>query len=206
MKIEKYLISIPLSSRKIKYIFENKKGIENIDKINELSYNVLGKSLRDNYEFYLKLKEVSDFTWFKLDDINSIKDFFINHSDNQLIDKVKRIIIIYNIWDFLNIYKNFLDLDISFLIRLKIVDNFLNKVPDSDEFKFKVKLFLFWKTDKDIDYIIHLLKYKKDIFKEALLKNKDKAPDIKMKINSRKWKMLRQIEDLEDKGENLDIF
>jgi hypothetical protein len=107
-------------------------------------------------------------------------------------------VIVFNLDAFLKIFKQFKDLDSIFIKKLKLIDYFLKNIPENEEEKFKLKLFIVEKNNLEIDYVLELLKLKKSIYDKAFMKNKSKASDIKMKIGSRRIKFINSLEKMEE--------
>jgi len=106
MILDKYLNCILLNSERIKNIFSEKKEIKNIELINKL-FEVFEKSINEKFFFREKIKEISSFVKFDLENVDKLKLFFIKYKDIKLVDKVKNTIIIYNLELFLEITKKY---------------------------------------------------------------------------------------------------
>jgi len=198
MNINEYLTSILLNSEKIKTIIKEKKEIKNLELINRLSFEVFEKWLKENINFQQKVNEMSDFVWYDLFVKTNVEKFFINYKSIEVVDRFKNMIIIFNLDAFLKLSKQFYELDSIFIKKLKLIDYFLQNIPENEEDKFKLKLFLVEKNNLEIDYVLELLKLKKNIYNVAMEKNKNKASNIKMKINSRKIKFINELEKLDE--------
>jgi len=206
MILDKYLNCILLNSERIKNIFSEKKEIKNIELINKLCFEVFEKSINEKFFFREKIKEISSFVKFDLENVDKLKLFFIKYKDIKLVDKVKNTIIIYNLELFLEITKKYWEIDSLFIKKLKLIDFFIRDLPEDEEWKFKLKLFLIEKNDVEIDYVLELLKLKQNIYNEAFIRNKSKASNLKMEINSKKSKYIKNFEKSEKKDEDIEFL
>lgn len=167
---------------------------DNIDYLNNYYFKLFNDLYENNSDFNKKINDISLFTNSNLNNKENLVNFINKYSDNNMVNSIKYLTIIFWLDKLLKIQKDLPINKSTFLKKLKILEFHLNKTFDTKEEKFKIKFTALSKKWVNINLIIKIAQEKSYIYSNAIKINSEKLDSIKMNINNKKLKYIREME------------
>ena len=194
----KLLESILFDSYEINNIIKNNDIYLDLDFINSFWFEIFYDLLENNENFKNKINDISKITNINFNNKIDLITFLNSKSIKNMINSIKYLTIIFWLDKFLTISDKLPINKSLFLKKIKILDFYLKKNFETDEYNFKMKFMILSNKWRNIDIITKMIQKKSYIYKDAINNNPSKLENIKMSINTRKINYIKKIEEFEE--------